>query len=82
MSGESTRAVLAARGKLITSELVRLRVRYFSDGAILGSKAFVEGIFESQREQFSPQRKRGARRIREVESTLHALRQLKVRPLG
>ena len=78
VSVQSARAVLAERGKLSTSELVRLRVRYFSDGAILGSKAFVEGIFESQRDQFSPKRKREAKRIAETDSPLYALRQLKL----
>jgi len=50
--------VLAERGKLSPAELVRLRVRYFSDGAILGSKAFVEGIFESQWEHQPEEEKR------------------------
>jgi hypothetical protein len=82
LSGESVRAVLAERGKLSAAELVRLRVRYFSDGAILGSKAFVEGIFESQREQFSPKRKRGAKRIQEMTSPMYSLRQLRQTPVG
>ena len=82
VSGESARTVLAERGKLSPAELVRLRVRYFSDGAILGSKAFVEGIFEAQREQFSPKRKRGARRIQEMASPMYSLRQLRQAPVG
>jgi hypothetical protein len=82
VSGESARVVLAERGKLSPAELVRLRVRYFSDGAILGSKAFVEGIFEAQREQFSPKRKRGARRIRESAEPFYALRTLRRTPFG
>ena len=82
VSVESARAVLAERGKLSAAELVRLRVRYFSDGAILGSKAFVEGIFESQREQFSPKRKRGARRIQEMTTPMYSLRQLRQIPVG
>lgn len=82
VSVESARAVLAERGKLSTAELVRLRVRYFSDGVVLGSKAFVEGIFEAQREKFSPKRKRGARRLKESDAGLYALRQLRVRPVG
>jgi hypothetical protein len=82
VSGESARTVLAERGKLSPAELVRLRVRYFSDGAILGSKAFVEGIFEAQREQFSPKRNRGARRIQEMASPMYSLRQLRQAPVG
>jgi putative transposase len=79
---ESARAVLAAGGKLSAAELVRLRVRYFTDGVILGSKAFVEGIFEAQREQFSPKRKQGSRRISESAEPFYTLRQLRIKPLG
>jgi len=82
VSVEKAHEVMKQRGKLSTAELVRQRVRHFSDGAILGSKAFVEGIFETQREEFSPKRKRGARRITEMASPLYALRQMKLAPVG
>ncbi|MFN0080325.1 MAG: transposase [Prosthecobacter sp.] len=82
VSVESARVVLAGRGKLSSTELVRLRVRYFSDGAILGSKAFVEGIFEAQRENFSPKRKHGAKRISEFTQPFYSLRQLRKAPVG
>ncbi|MDP1589792.1 MAG: chemotaxis protein CheW, partial [Prosthecobacter sp.] len=82
VSVESARAVLAERGKLSPAELVRLRVRYFSDGAILGSKAFVEGIFEAQRESFSPKRKRGAKKIAETTGDMFSLRGLRKAPVG
>ena len=79
---ESARAVLAQKGKLSTAELVRLRVRYFSDGVALGSKEFVEGIFVAQREQFGPKRQQGARRIAESDAPFYTLRQLRLRALG
>jgi hypothetical protein len=79
---ESARAVLAEKGKLSPAELVRLRVRYFTDGVVLGSKEFVEGIFDSQRERFGPKRKQGARRMTESDSPFYTLRHLRVRPLG
>lgn len=82
VSANSSRAVLAEKGKLSTAELIRLRVRYFTDGVILGSREFVEGIFESQRDQFSPKRKQGARRIAESASPFYTLRQLRIKPLG
>jgi hypothetical protein len=78
---ESARAVLAEKGKLSPAELVRLRVRYFTDGVVLGSKAFVEGIFETQRERFGPKRKDGARRMAESDAPFYTLRHLRVRPL-
>ena len=81
VSAEAARAVLVERGKLSVAELVRLRVNYFSDGAVLGSKAFVEGIFEAQRERFSPKTKQGAKRITEFETPFYTLRRLRVRPM-
>jgi hypothetical protein len=40
------------------------RVRYFTDGAVIGSKAFVNEAFASARERFGPRRKDGARTLR------------------
>ncbi|WP_395745591.1 transposase [Prosthecobacter sp.] len=79
---DSARSVLAKGGKLSPAELVRLRVRYFTDGVALGSREFVEDIFASQRERFGPRRKQGGRRITESASPFYTLRQLRVRPLG
>jgi REP element-mobilizing transposase RayT len=44
--------------------MLRCRVRYFTDGAVLGSREFVNAAFESARERFGPKRKTGARRLR------------------
>ena len=82
VTAESARAVLAEKGKLSPAELVRLRVRYFTDGVVLGGREFVEGIFEAQREQFSPKRKKGARRMTESDAPFYTLRQLRLKPLG
>ena len=49
---------------LRVSKVVRCKVRYFRDGAVLGSRKFVNDFFESQRESFSKKRKDGARRPR------------------
>ncbi len=82
VTAESARAVLADKGKLSPAELVRLRVRYFSDGVALGSREFVESIFEAQRERFGPKRKKGARRMPESEAPFYTLRQLRLQPLS
>ena len=82
VSADSARAVLAERGRLSPAELVRLRVRYFTDGVALGSREFVEGIFEAQREMFGPRRKAGAQRLTESAEPFYTLRRLRVRPLG
>ncbi len=44
--------------------MLRQRVRYFSDGAVIGSKVFVNEAFASARERFTARRKDGARRMR------------------
>ena len=82
VTAESARAVLAQGGKLSTAELIRLRVRYFTDGVVLGSKEFVENIFTTQRESFSPKRKQGSRRITESDTSFYTLRQLRLKPVG
>ena len=44
--------------------MLRCRVRYFTDGACIGSKAFVNEAFAQARERFSQARKDGARTLR------------------
>jgi hypothetical protein len=44
--------------------MLRCRVRYFTDGAVIGRKAFVNEAFAGARERFSPRRKDGARKLR------------------
>jgi hypothetical protein len=39
------------------------RVRYFTDGAVIGSKEFVNEAFAGARERFTERRKDGARRM-------------------
>ena len=51
-------------GKLTLAQLLRCRVRYFSDGVAIGSEGFVEGFFKGQRGMFSVGRKTGSRRLK------------------
>ncbi len=44
--------------------MLMCRVRYFTDGAVIGSKGFVNELFVAARERFSSKRKDGARRMR------------------
>jgi hypothetical protein len=44
--------------------MLRHRVRYFTDGAVIGSRAFVNDVFAGSRERFGPKRKDGARALR------------------
>ncbi len=59
------------------------RVRYFSDGAVIGGKAFVNKAFTNARERFGAKRQDGARRMRgsgkPAAGVLWSLRDLRVR---
>jgi hypothetical protein len=44
--------------------MLRCRVRYFTDGAVIGSREFVNEAFANARERFSQARKDGARVMR------------------
>jgi REP element-mobilizing transposase RayT len=52
------------KSALQLGEMLRHRVRYFTDGAVIGSREFVNGMFRANRERFGPKRKDGARRLR------------------
>ncbi|MDA7881153.1 transposase [Akkermansiaceae bacterium] len=63
------------------SKVIGCRVRYFSDGAVIGSRAFVDSVFNQSRDLFGPKRKDGARKPRgalgELKGDLWSLRDLK-----
>ena len=83
LSAEKIQAVLAQGGQLSLGEVLRVRVRHMSDGAVLGSREFVNEVFALHREKFGVERKDGARPIRALASIgLMALRDLRVRALG
>ena len=54
----------AERGKEAAGKRMARRVRYFSDGAAIGSREFLERVFEKNRAMFGPKRKTGARKFR------------------
>jgi REP element-mobilizing transposase RayT len=55
---------LAAGRDVALRQLLRWKVRYFTDGAAVGSRAFVDGLYEQCRERFGAKRKSGARKMR------------------
>jgi len=76
---EEVLAEMARRGRLELAEYLRLKVRYFADGAVLGSRSYVDGVFEALQSRFGGRRKDGARRMRGLEAELYTARDLKVR---
>ena len=68
--------------KLSRGELLRCRVRYFTEGMVLGSKSFVEGVFAQRREWFGVKRKSGARGLPLAGGGLCSLRGLGKDALG
>ncbi len=46
--------------------MLRCKVRYFTDGAVIGSKTFANEAFTASRERFSARRKDGARKMKGV----------------
>ena len=63
------------------AKMLRCRIRYFTDGAVIGSKEFVNEAFASARDRFGPKRKDGARRLKggsaAASGTLWSLRDLR-----
>jgi hypothetical protein len=43
------------------AKMLRCRVRYFTDGAVIGGKGFVNDVFDASRNRFSEKRQNGAR---------------------
>jgi hypothetical protein len=77
---EAAKQVIADGGKLDRVDDIRCRVRYFTDGAVIGSRAFVDGVFDDLRHRVTPKRKDGARALGGVDKAegLHALQDLRL----
>ncbi len=65
------------------AKMLRCRIRYFTDGAVIGSREFVNEAFMEGRERFGPKRKDGARAMKgsgkEAKGVLWSARDLRVR---
>ena len=55
---------LTAGRDVALRQMLRWKVRYFTDGAAVGSRAFVDGLYAQSRERFGAKRKSGARKMR------------------
>lgn len=76
---DKVQQIIDEGGELNLYELMRCRVRYFNDGVALGSKLFIEEVFEQNRGLFGERRKSGARKMRgSGQSNLFSLRDLRL----
>lgn len=71
-------AVEQLEGRMKPTEVLRYRIRYFTDGAALGSAAFIEKVFKTNRANFGPGRQKGSRQMRGAEwGELRVIRDLR-----
>jgi putative transposase len=61
---EAEMAQLERNRDVAVGKMLRLRVRYFSDGVVIGSREFVDGVFRACRDRFGEKRVSGARKLR------------------
>ncbi len=81
---EEIRRELKREGSLTLGQVLRLRVRYFTDGVVLGSRNYVNEVFGEFRDRFGPRRKSGARGLRGLDALgdLATMRDLRVDVVG
>ena len=65
---------LAKGDALEPGEVLRLKIRYMTQGFALGSKAFIEEVFQAFRNRFGKKRRTGARPLRALKGALGALK--------
>jgi hypothetical protein len=78
---EEAEKVMEAGGVIPAIEILKQRVRYFTDGLAVGSKEKLEQVFEAVRGYFGPKRKSGARVMKGAGwGVLKAMRDLRKPP--
>jgi REP element-mobilizing transposase RayT len=65
-SREQVETVIAQQGRLPWSEFVRCRVRYFTDGAAIGSKDWIQGVLAEHQARFDYKRERSPCAVRQM----------------
>ena len=63
ISSKKVQEELERGGELSYHQRLRSRIRYFTEGVALGGEAFVQGLFEDNREKFGPSRRVGAKPV-------------------
>ena len=64
ISNEQAERERAEDGEIPLGKMLRCRIRYFTDGAVIGSRSFVNEAFTKSRERFGAKRKNGARKMK------------------
>ena len=84
LDAEEIRGELKRKGELKLGQVLRLRVRYFSDGVVLGSRNYVNEVFREFRDRFGARRRDGARPLRGLGALgeLATMRDLQVNVVG
>ncbi len=84
LDSETIKKELAKGGELNLGEVLRVRIRYFTDGVVLGSRLYVNEVFAKFRDRFGPKRTTGARPLRGLAALapLCALRDLRRNVVG
>lgn len=78
ISAQNLEMVIQHGGSVSAHELLRLRVRYFSDGLALGSKSFLESVLREHRVAFGAKRSKAGTALPEgIWGALHSMRDLK-----
>jgi putative transposase len=80
---ESILRVVREGGMISPEEALRLRIRHFSDGLVLGTARFVEEMFQRFRPRFGKTRRTGSRKLRGLPfDQLRTLRDLRVKSVS
>lgn len=80
---EKVQQIIDDGGELSSYDFIRCHIRYFNDGVALGSKIFIEEVFEHNRILFSKGRKSGARKMKGAKQMgLFSLRDLRLNAIA
>jgi len=83
LSREKIETALASGGKLTAAQALRCKIRYFCDGAVMGTADFVDKVFTDNIKAPNSHRKDGARRMKgSVWGKIRVLRNLQTRVFG
>jgi REP element-mobilizing transposase RayT len=64
LTPEEQSAKQECEGEIPIARMLQHRIRYFTDGAVIGSRIFVDEAFAKSRIRFGPKRNSGARKMR------------------